>query len=122
MRKLLPVLALASGIASCASDEAAPAASSPLRYELFPWTRELDPGTLAAVRDVGLDDGVVRFRGSPPQLAGLKPGDIVLAGRSQATPSGLLRQVVEVQSDDQGTVLRCKPAPIQLAFRTLHAR
>ncbi|RYZ65355.1 MAG: hypothetical protein EOP08_07160, partial [Proteobacteria bacterium] len=111
-------------LAACGSDDA-PADAPPtqsIQYELHPWTRELTPETLAAVRDVGPVDGVVRFRGTPAQLVDLKRGDVLLAGQSEATPKGILRLVMEVRNEPEGLAAITRPVPVQLAFRSLHAR
>jgi hypothetical protein len=114
----------ALGIPSCSSDE--PRAPEPqadeIHYELLPWTRELSAETLAAIRDLGAEDGTVRVAGHPAELEGLAPGDVLLAGASETTPDGLLRMVVSTSPDGDGTKIATKPVGIQLAFKNLHAR
>jgi hypothetical protein len=126
LRAALIALALSTvfPLPACSSDDPRPAGPPPdeLRYEIHPWTRELSPETLAAVRDLGADDGTVRFAGRPSQLEGLSPGDVLLGGASPTTPQGLLRMVVEISPDAGGTAIMTRPVGIQLAFKSLHAR
>lgn len=116
------VLGISAAGGGCSSDPAAAAPGDSIRYELFDWTRELTPETLAAIANVSAEDGSIRFRGSPAQLDGLARGDILVTGLHDTTPKGLLRQVLEVKTDGGDTVVMTQPAPIQLAFKTLHAK
>lgn len=115
-------------VAACGSeDPAGPATpdagpTQSIRYELHPWTKELTADTLAALRDLGPADGIVRFAGTPAQLADLKRGDVLLAGASGTTPRGMLRQVLEVRTEAGGLTVVTQPVAVQLAFRSLHAR
>jgi len=119
-----PLLAI---IAACGSSDESTPMRGPgrlepeLHYELLPWTKELTAETLARTK-VGDDDGSVRFQGAPSQLVGLKKGDVLLAGQSATTPRGLLRLVLEVRDEGGEMIVTTAPAPIQAAFRTLHAR
>lgn len=126
-RFILVVLVLVPIVSACGDDEkGAPSSNAPpgseLKYEAGPLTRELTASTLADIVDLGPMDGTVRFKGSPPQLAGLAPGEILLAGGSTTTPHGLLRFVTEVTNDAGGTAVKTKVAPLQAAFKTLHVR
>lgn len=118
------VLGISAAGGGCSSSDADPAAASgdSIRYELFDWTRELTPETLAAISNVSTEDGSIRFVGSPAQLAGLTRGDILVTGLHDRTPKGLLRQVLEVKTDGGDTVVMTQPAAIQLAFKSLHAK
>lgn len=116
------ILGISAAGGGCSSDPAAAPPGDSIRYELFDWTHELTPETLAAVANVSAEDGSIRFRGSPAQLAGLTRGDILVTGLHDVTPKGLLRQVLEVKTDGGDTVVMTQPAPIQLAFKTLHAK
>ena len=116
-------LALLSLIgSSCGSSE--PAASGAVRaieYELFPSTHELSLAATAAISEVA-EDGTVRFSGVPAELTEVAVGDVILARTSATTPRGLLRVVLEIDaSAAEGLVLRTAAAPVQLAFRKLHA-
>lgn len=131
MRRLRPSsIAFASLIATqagCGDDETVtPQGGAPqdeLRYELQPWTRELGAEALTALRSAGgEDDGTLRFDGAPRELAGLAKDDVLVAGSSPAAPDGILRQVVAVSSDGASTVVKVRPVPVQLAFKSLHAR
>lgn len=121
---LTPLLAIACLAPACSSDSSDDPSTAPrgeLTYEVFPWTRELTADTLASA-DVSANDGTVRFRGAPAQVQGLKQGDVLLAGVSPTTPRGLLRMVLEARDEGGDVVVTTRPAPIQAAFRTLHAR
>lgn len=122
-RVVLALLALVCAF-GCGSSDANPdpAAGDYLHYELHASTHELDAATLAAVADTGPMDGVVRFHGTPASLAALKSGEVLLAGASPTTPKGILRQVTNVSSDNGDLVVATRPAPIQIAFKSLHAR
>lgn len=107
------------------ADGGADASTAPrgdITYEVFPWTKDLTAETKQAVTNVSTQDGSITFAGTPAQLAGLQPGDVLVSGASATIPDGLLRQVVEVKNEGGNTVLMTKPVPIQLAFKSLHIR
>ena len=123
-RLALPALLSALAIGACGSDDP-PAAGPPAdeaRFELHPWVTELGPEALAAL--VAKDDpaGVLRFRGAPASVVARKPGDVIVAGKSDATPRGLLRGVALVESAGEETLVRTFPVPLPLAFKSLHAK
>ena len=120
--RILFLFLLCAVCTSCGSDPAAaPETVREISYELFPSTHEL--GASDALRITELSpDGRIRFAELPATLAQVEPGDVLLAGISQATPAGLLRIVLAVEQDDAGhPVLRTAAAPLQAAFRKLHA-
>jgi hypothetical protein len=125
----LRVSLVAAGFASLTSlgctEEGTPAESQRVRsvdYELFPSTHEL------SAPDVGLisrlePDGTMLFERVPKALADLQVGEVLLAGVTETTPHGLLRVVLSVeQQEDGGWLLKTGAAPLQMAFRRLHAR
>lgn len=120
-RGSLPLLVLVC--ASCGSSE--PSASAPVRsidYELFPSTHQLSLADTDAISAVA-EDGTLRFSKVPTALAEVRVGDVILTGISAATPRGLLRAVTEIEaSDGDALILRTAAAPLQLAFRRLHAK
>lgn len=107
------------GLAACSGDD--PAGDDLYEGELFPNTRVLEAETLGALR-ASEEDGTLRFRGSPEQLAGVEEGAVLLAGAHTNAPAGLLRFVHGVESDAGGLVLRTTEAPIQLAYKKLEVR
>ena len=117
----LPLLGL--GLLGCGSSS--PSASESVRsidYELFPSTHQLSPADTAAISQIA-DDGTLRFSSVPPALAEVAVGDVILTGISEATPRGLLRVVLSIEpSGGEALVLRTAAAPVQLAFRKLHAK
>src|SRR5215217_7293549 len=107
------------------SDDEAPADAGPAReidYELFPSTHELSAADVAEISTLA-PDGALRFERLPEALRGLRVGEVLLAGVSKRTPDGLLRVVLDIQEEEDGAVLlRTGAAPLQMAFRRLHAR
>lgn len=108
---------------SCSSDEPAqPAEVDDAQYELHEWTTVLPQEVLDAI--VSKDDaqGTIRFRGAPEIVRSRAPGDVIIGGKSAATPRGFLRAVVSVQPDGEDTVVETMPVPLPLAFKRLHAK
>ncbi len=110
-------------VAGCGSDPAAPSEQvRQIDYELFPSTHQLSASDAASISEVA-EDGTLRFKTVPAALAELKVGEVVLSGISETTPYGLLRVVLAIeQSDTDALVLRTAAAPLQVAFRKLHAK
>ena len=87
----------------------------------FPTTVQLGAADLASLQpDPG--DGTLVFTAPPASLANVDLGSILVAGVSPSTPAGLLRAVLAVDRSGGQLVLRTAQAPIQLAYRTLHAK
>lgn len=92
-----------------------------VKYEPLPGTQILSSGDVAALRSVA-DDGTLTFDPSSSAAASLAIGQVIVAGASPMTPSGLLRVVLDVKEDASGNrVARTAAAPLQLAFRKLSA-
>lgn len=125
LRLSLIVAGLASSTSLGCGDQQVPAESQPVRdidYELFPSTHELSVADVASLSDVE-PDGTLRFEQRPEALAEVRVGEVLLSGVTKSTPHGLLRVVLEIQQEEDGAlVLRTGAAPLQLAFRRLHAR
>jgi hypothetical protein len=118
---VLPCLALTWGCGST-PNKTEPTQVRSIDHELFPSTRQLGADELAALTDVKAD-GTLRFDEPTAALEALEVGQVVLAGISRATPQGLLRVVLSVTLEDSGALsVRTAAAPLQLAFRRLHAR
>ncbi len=120
------VLVAAAAGAGCSSEEApenAPAQDADvLEYELFASTRQLGDADLALLTSSD-ETGVLSFSAEPPALAGVAPGQVILAPASAKTPAGLLRVVLSVERGTTSAfVLRTAAAPLQVAFRKLHVR
>jgi len=108
--------------ASCSSDPAPSEQRREIEYELFPSTHRLTAEETSAISEVAAD-GTLRFRTIPSALADLELGDVILAGISKQTPLGLLRVVLAIDRDSSGAmVLGTAAAPLQAAFRSLHAK
>ena len=109
---------------SCSSDEpAAPATQvDDVDYELQEWTTVLPQEVLDAI--VSKDDaqGTIRFRGAPEIVRNREPGDVIIGGKSAATPRGFVRAVVSVKPEGEDTVVETMPVPLPLAFKRLHAK
>jgi hypothetical protein len=118
-------LLVACGTSGCSSDDPSPAAgpeADSIEAELFASTRKLDDADLALLA-ASDDVGTLTFASEPPGLRGVEVGQVILAGMSPKTPAGLLRVVAAVERDPSGNVvLRTVSAPLQVAFRKLHAR
>lgn len=109
---------------SCSSDEpAAPATQvDDVDYELQEWTTVLPQEVLDAI--VSKDDaqGTIRFRGAPEIVRNREPGDVIIGGKSAATPRGFVRAVVSVKPEGEDTVVETMPVPLPLGFKRLHAK
>lgn len=88
---------------------------------LFDTTRELSEEVLADLVEVAAD-GTCRFAGTPSALQGIAVNQVIVAGVSDKTPTGLLRLVTGVENGPEGLVLRTVPTCIQMAFRQLHVK
>jgi hypothetical protein len=102
-----------------------PGANEPavdLTYELFETTRTLGEETLAALASVSDDRTAMTFVETTGELDGLEPDDVLLAGVTEATPSGLLLRVSSVEPDGDGVVVRGAPVSVFHAFRRLDLR
>jgi hypothetical protein len=119
----IPTLALLAP--GCSDDDSSSAAAGnpddEVSYELFKSTIELDGAALSAISDNG-KDGTLRFSGKPSALANVKQGSILFGGRSDKTPVGLLRYVVEAKDEGGALVLRTVNAPPQVAFKKMHLK
>jgi len=115
---------LASSICFGCSSDSQPEQESvrKIDYELFPSTHQLNGRDLTLLSRLE-PDGTLVLDSLPPSLAKLAVGEVLLAGVTQQTPQGLLRVVLDIAPQDDGTVvLRTAAAPLQMAFRRLHAR
>lgn len=121
----LVVAGLASLTSFGCSDDEQPSGTQAVReidYELFPSTRELSAADVAKLSKL-TPTGELLFDEMPESLAELRVGEVLLAGITEMTPHGLLRVVLAIESGDDGSVvLRTGAAPLQMAFRRLHAR
>lgn len=77
----------------------------------------LDPSALASLTGV-LTDGGLTFTNPPAQVTGLRPGQVIVAGVTKATPQGLLREVDGVSSHGGTTTVTTSPAALNQAIRT----
>ena len=115
---VLPLLLL-----SCSGDEPSSGAESDdAQYELHEWTTVLPQEALDAIASRDDAVGTLRFRGAPESVRARAPGDVIVGGKSAATPRGILRVVVSVTPDGEDTVLETMPVALPLAFKRLHAR
>lgn len=90
-----------------------------IEAEPFDSTKMLDDADLAGL-EAETGDGRLVFPVTPPSLANVARGNIIVAGKSPSTPHGLLRVVQSVHRDGAALTLTTVHAPIQLAFRRLH--
>jgi hypothetical protein len=111
---ILPLAACGSG-----SDEKASGPRQSLSYELLETTKLLDAGTLAALTSISDDRTLVTFSATTPLLDALAPSDVLLSGKTDTTPQGLLVQVDSLESSSAGVVVHAHPATVFHAFRRL---
>ncbi len=121
-RILCVVAALGVSLLGCGSADEAPAERDRASYELHPWVTELGDTELDALVESDPAFGTLRFAGVPERVASRQPGDVLIAGKSQHTPKGLLRAVVSVSHEGGDTVVETVPVPLPLAFAKLHAK
>jgi hypothetical protein len=93
---------------------------SPVRVEVplqpdVPQTTKVLGGTaLSELQSVSPDKSVLVF--SPSSAPSLAPGDVIVAGVSATTPTGLLRKVVSVSSSSSGVTVQTSTASLQEAI------
>jgi hypothetical protein len=108
---------------ACGGGEEKPSAANEptveLSYELFETTKTLDEETLAALESVSDDRTIMTFSGSTEQLDALELDDVILAGVTDATPSGLLLRVSSLESDGDAVLVQGEPVSVFHAFRRL---
>jgi hypothetical protein len=75
----------------------------------------LSAASLTALTTVRTDGSLV-FTNAPAQVTGLKPGKILVAGVSKATPGGLLAQVRSVRTSSRVTTVATVPASLSQVF------
>ncbi|MCA9554853.1 MAG: hypothetical protein KC933_32785, partial [Myxococcales bacterium] len=115
--RALLALALAP-ILACGGEDPSPA--DVVEVVPFPSTRVLSADALAALQ---AESGSGRLVFSPPPAGlTLEVGDVLVAGLSDSTPSGLLRLVTAVQAEGTALTVETVDAPLQLAFRRVHVR
>ncbi|MGA9523141.1 MAG: hypothetical protein WBV82_16865 [Myxococcaceae bacterium] len=115
-------LLLVLAAAGCSGKESAPPSPPPDELEAtpFPTTIMLSGADLAGIE--ALPDGKLVFAAPPASMRDIAVGRVIVAGQSPRTPLGLLRIVTKVARDGDAVMLDTANAPIQLAFRKLHAR
>lgn len=125
LRPLWRLLAVCTACALVACGESSSSGTKnpgdEITYELFASTLVLQPRDLAALASSS-EDGKLVFAPEPAALRDVQVGQVLLGGMSERTPSGLLRVVAQVERGDGTLTLRTVGAPLQLAFRKLHAR
>lgn len=80
-----------------------------------PWTKVLDEEALAALIDVD-DEYTLTFSGGSDIVSDLEEEDIVVAGVSESTPTGLLRRVEDIERTGDTTVVRTREAALSEAI------
>ena len=78
-------------------------------------TKVLDAGALSELKSVSSDQSMLLFDRSPAVPA-LSPGDVIVAGVSAATPTGLLRKVTSVSNGGSTLTVRTASATLQDAI------
>jgi hypothetical protein len=115
------------GVLACRSEAGDPVLDAPseprdeIEYRLHPWVNELSAAALESLVERDDATGSLRFDDAPSAVRRLEPGQVVVAGKSAATPRGLLRLVVSVDESDEYVDVATRPVPLQLAFESLHA-
>lgn len=107
-------------VVGCGGEEPGPEPADVYRAELFPSSAVLSGNTLE--RLLSDEDGRLRFDGVPAQLSELGGTHVLIAGKSQAQPSGFMRWIVDATIDEGDLVLDTRDVPVELAFRKLHVR
>lgn len=68
---------------------------------------------------VSEDGTVLEFQGNSPELAALRPDQILILPSSRAFPTGNAVKIVTVQADNQKTVLNVKKAQLEEVFQVI---
>jgi len=96
-----------------------PAPPDTYEVELFDNTIVWDASVTSALTEIS-PDGTLVFQEPPASVLALERLNVVVAGRSEATPEGLLRMVTRVDAGPDATRIETVPVPIQVAFRKLN--
>jgi len=119
LARLVALLVLA-GLFGCSGASAPPGPRDEVSYEVFPNTIVLEKGDLGSLAPETTAGRLV-FDPAPKALDGVTRGRVLVAPRSTTAPKGLLRIVVAASRSGQRLTLDTVDAPLQLAFRKLHA-
>ncbi len=135
LKRITTLLVLSVALVACTSAGDPPANPAPpggndpppppsgddttITYELKDGVYEATEATLAALRSFDPTTGRLVFGSGAAQAANLVPGDILLAGRSEQTPFGLLQRVIEVRTEGGELVVETEIAALDDAFEDL---
>lgn len=117
-------LVLGLGLPGCGSDDPAQGAQvaagskDTIEYELGPRTKELTATDVAALKDGADQSQVLKFDAAVG--AKFARGDVILAGKHDKTPHGLLRVVTGTTTVGGVVEVATEQAPLQLAFKKLN--
>src|SRR3954465_6889080 len=121
LRPYLATFALVLFIGCGADTRSQDKSGRTIDYELFASTHELRAQDFDSLSQLGAD-GTLRFDRPPAVLEGIQAGEVLLTGISKKTPQGLLRVILAIDKQASGAlVLHTASAPLQLAFKKLHA-
>ena len=96
-------------IVSCTDAPVTPTEPPPI---IPPTTSVADDATRAALTAYDPTTGTLRFSGSTPALAGLKPDDVIVSLPTSAAPDGYLRQVKAIRREDGAVILETTQASL----------
>jgi hypothetical protein len=113
-RRLIFIVLLLA-LAACGGNNTTPPEEPLLEPEIAENTRIVDPNTRGSL--VGFsEDGTLRFSGSTPFLANLKPGDILVSEPAAAAPNGFLKKVTEVRLEGSEVIVTTEQAALEEAI------
>jgi hypothetical protein len=88
-----------------------------------PNTKPLGSDTAASLASVSSDGARLVFSTMTPQIKSLKAGDVIISGPIDAAPRGILRKVISLLIQADGTVeVMTEPATLTDAFKELHIK
>lgn len=121
LNRLIQAATLGLGFASlgCGDDQSEHREQDIAVIEPFRSTVILSDADLKDIQ-VNESDGSIEMPASAPSVSRLTRGRVMVAGKSEGTPNGLLRVVKAAVSDGERVRLETLHVPIQLAFRKVH--
>ncbi|MEW6179877.1 MAG: SUMF1/EgtB/PvdO family nonheme iron enzyme [Chloroflexota bacterium] len=82
-------------------------------------TINLSEETLDELTSISADGWTFTFASQTQEIAGLKPGDVIIGGITPLTPDGFLRRVISISSNGDQRIILTESAMLEDAFESL---
>jgi hypothetical protein len=86
-------------------------------------TKVLDDSTSTKIANITPDQSMITFSGTNSQIGNLRSGDVLILGVTPTTPEGMLKKVIGLQQNSDGTTtLQTGPATLEDAVQKASVR